>query len=272
MSNEAKVKRIWRGIELCVIFLLCALTLALDFFEIDYFQDDFYNGTIGKIIQQACGSVAAILLMRRLQIRLFGKITNWTYLIPCFIIAVDNFQFSAYFQGKMELIRTDVEDVLLFLVYCLFIGLFEELIFRGVLFSVFADLFSKDRKGFLMTYVVSSVVFGLSHLLNGFSGATILQVGYTTLTGGLFAFCLIKTKNIFCCAITHGVYNFCGLLFDVNGLGTGVVFDVGTVVTMLIVSVLVGVFVLYEVWKYSETERIELYQRLGVKIAKQKEE
>ena len=114
-----------------------------------------------------------------------------------------------------------------------------------------------------MTYVVSSVVFGLAHILNGVS----IQIAYTILTGGLFAFCLVKTKNIFCCAAVHAVYNFCGLLFD--EMGTGAVFDVGTAVTMLIVSVLVGIFVLWKVWTYSEEERTSLYQKLGV--VKQKE-
>ena len=95
----------------------------------------------------------------------------------------------------------------------------------------------------------------------------LVQVGYTILTGGLFAFCLIKTKNILCCAVVHAVYNFCGLLMGAEsalGLGTGVVFDLGTVITMLIVSVLVGGFILYKVFTYTEKERIELYAKLAV--------
>jgi hypothetical protein len=66
----------------------------------------------------------------------------------------------------------------------------------------------------------------------------------------------------------HAVYNFCGLLFGTEsnlGLGAGVVLDLGTAITMLIVSVLVGAFVLYKVFTYTEEERIELYQRLSVK-------
>ncbi len=249
---------------MCIV-LLCAVTLVMDFVKPSILSDGLKNRLLSKIIQQSCGSAAAILLMRRLKIKLFGKIEKWLYLIPCLIIAVDNFQFWSYFSGNMQLLRKGAADILLFAGYCLCIGLFEELVFRGILFSVFAGLFSKDRKGFLTTYVLSSVVFGLSHLLNGISGATILQVGYTVLTGGLFAFCLIKTKNILCSALVHGVYNFCGLLFDKNYLGSGVVFDLGTVLTMLIVSIAVGIFVLYKVWKYSEEERIELYRRLGLK-------
>ncbi len=256
-------KRIYNAVEITLILLFCLATIILDFIAIPYSANILHNRFLSKIIQQACGSIAAILLMRRLNIRLFGKVTNVIYLLPCMLIAIDNFQFYAYFSGKMQLLHTSTCDVLLFIGYCLCTGLFEEFVFRGVLFSVLAGLFSKDKKGFITTYVVSSVIFGIAHLFNGFSLATLLQVGYTVLTGGLFAFCLIKTKNIFCCALIHGVYNFCGLLFDKQGLGAGVVFDLGTAITMLIVSVGVGIFVLYKVFKFTETERIRLYARLG---------
>ncbi len=236
----------------------------LDFVEISFVASERKNYFIGKILQQCCGVIAALLLLWRLRIRLFGGIDKWVYLLPCLLVAVNNFQFSDYFNGKMELFNVEWVDFVLFGGYCLSVGLFEEFVFRGVLFALFATYFSNDKKGLRLTYLSSCVVFGLSHFLNGFSGATCLQVGYSVLTGGLFAFCLLKTKNLLCCGIIHGVYNFCGLLFDENGLGTGVVFDTGTIWSMFIVGVAVGVFVLYKVWKYSDNEREELYYRLGL--------
>lgn len=261
-GKERKSTRI--GIENAVIILFCALAALLDFVDISYVDDAFRNRMISKIVQQTCGSVAGVLLLLRLKVKLFQKPQQLLYLIPCMIVAIDNFQFSSCFNGKMELVRTGALDFSLFFAYCMLIGLFEELVFRGVLFSLLAGFFSQDHKGFLKTYIVSSVLFGAAHFFNGFSLGVLLQVGYTVLTGGLFAFCLIKTKNILCCAAVHGVYNFCGLLFDEQGLGSGVVFDVGTTVTMLIVGVSVGIFVLYKVWKYPEEERKELYIRLGI--------
>ncbi len=267
MQNQENRKRIWDRVEISIILVLCAVTVVLDFISLTPFRSEFYNRMLGKILQQGIGSVAVILLMLRLRLKLFQKPQNLLYMIPCLIIAIDNFQFSAYFNGKMELVRNSPTDFITFAVYCLLVGLFEECIFRGVIFSVLAGYFSKDRKGFLLTYVISSLIFGGAHLFNVLGGAgvgpTILQVGYTTLTGGLFAFALIKTKNILCAGFTHAVYNFFGLLFDVNGLGMGIVFDTGTVITMAIVSVFIGVFVLYSVWKYPENERKELYFRLG---------
>ena len=256
------------------IAVLCVVTVLLDFIEIAYSSDIFQNRMIGGIVQQACGGIAAILVMIRLKIKLFGKPQNWLYLIPGLVIAIDNFPFWSYFSGNMQFLSLKWTDYALFALYHLSIGVFEECIFRGIIFAVLAGSFSKDRKGFWQTYLCSSLIFGGAHLLNVFNGAgfgeTLLQVGYTILTGGLFAFAVIKTKNIFCTAVVHAIYNICGLLLSEQGLGTGIVFDAGTTVIMAIVSVIVGVFVLYHIWKISEEERSLLYVALGVNSKSEK--
>ncbi len=256
MENKQKI-----NLQRIAVFLFLVLFAVGEFIEISYVKDEFQNRMLSKIIQHAFGIVGVFLLVRSLDIKVFGKIENAWCLLPCFIVALDNFQWSAFFNGKMQLIHTDMRDFILFFLYCMTVGLLEELLFRGILFGLLAGFFSKDRKGFLITYTLSSVLFGVAHLFNGFSIGTLLQVGYTVLTGGLFAFCFVKTKNILCPAFIHGIYNFCGLLYDKQGLGMGVVFDMGTVLTMVIVSVLVGVFVLYEIWKYPEREREALYKK-----------
>lgn len=271
MQKTDRRNRIRNVVQIVFILALCAVVAALEFVCRTRLNSALRKTMLCKLIQQLCGGAAAILLMRRLNVRLFEKPQNWLYLIPCLIVAIDNFQFSAYFHGEMTLVQDKPTDILLFGGYCLSVGLFEECIFRGVVFALLADVFPHNKKGFLWTYFLSSVIFGVSHIFNGFSVGTLLQMGYCLLTGGLFAFCLIKTKNLLCCAFVHGVYNFCGTLFsefDVGkgfiGLGNGVVFDTGTVITMLIVGFLVGVFVLYKVFTYTEQERAVLYEKLGV--------
>ena len=274
MSENDTQKSIRNIIEIVIILFFCGLTLLFDYLKIDYVEHELRNKYISKIIQQGCGTIAAILLMVRLNIRLFGKPQHLLYMIPCLIIAIDNFQFSSYFKGRFELIHGEAIDIMLFALYCLSVGLFEECIFRGIILSVLAGVFSRDRKGFLFTYVVSSVVFGLAHIFNG----NLLQVGYTILTGGLFAFAVMKTKNIFCAAFVHALYNFGGLFFETaerfglgNGGGSYGMLDSGTVITMLIVCVMVGAFIVYSVWKYPEEEQMDLYKKLGVSMKKQEE-
>lgn len=255
--------------EIAIILIMCVTMLLFDAINVSFIKDVRRNSCLVGTMQQLCGSIAVILLMKRLKMHVFSKVENLLFLLPCLIIAIDNFPFYSYFSGNMQFIPFEIWDVLLFLCYCICIGVFEECVFRGILFSVLAEHFGNNRKGFLKTYVVSSLVFGLAHLFNLFAGAgigpTLLQVGYTILTGGLFCFAFIKTKNILCAAGVHAVYNFCGLLLSEQGIGTGIVFDLGTTLTMLIVSVLVGGFILYKVWKYPENERITLYERIGVR-------
>ena len=243
------------------VAVLCGIMAFLEFSSLRILSDEKQNEWLLKIPQQASGTIAVILLLYSMGVNLYGKPQKWLYLILCLLIAVNNFQWWAFFAGKMEFIRTGFVDITLFTMQCLFVGLFEELIFRGAVFSLLASIFSKDRKGLWLTYVVSSVIFAFAHIFNG----NFLQLGYTLLTGGLFAFVLIKTKNVLCCAFVHALYNWCGLLMD--QLGSGVVFDVGTCVLMAIIAVICGIFVLYSVYKYPEEERKDLYARLGVKQA-----
>jgi len=184
LQKKDKCKNIQKFFLIVFIALLCVVTIVLDVL-LSVCVFGFYVRIALKTIQQLCGATVGIFLLHHLNIKLFKSAQNLVYLIPCLIIAIDNFQFSAFFSGKMQLIRKDAIDFLLFFFSCMAIGLFEEIIFRGVVFSVLANKFSKDHKGFLQTYVVSSLLFGLAHLFNGFSLGTLLQVGYTVLTGGL---------------------------------------------------------------------------------------
>lgn len=266
------MKKIIKYGKYALIAVLCIAMLLFEFIpelkNVLFTQDQVYNRLISLSIPLMLGGMAVWLISAELGMKLFGKPEKLWVFLPALIIALDNFPWLAYFADKMTLVHTQPLHFVLFSVYCLLVGFFEEVLFRGILFSLIASLFQPTKKGFLLTYVVSSVAFGLVHLLNIFSGggAAVLQAGYSILTGGLFAFVLIKTKNILFPAIIHAVYNFCGLLFTSEvGLGAGSVIDVPTGIMMAVISVLVGAFVLYSVWKTSETEIRELYVRLGVK-------
>lgn len=255
----------------CIVASLSIGTVVFTLFPLQCFQESWRNKWLSDIIQQTIGISAVLLLVKRFKIRLFCRIERWIFILPCIIIAVNNFPFFAYFSGKMQLYTNELLDFVLFGLHCISVGLFEEVVFRGVIFYFLASYFSKDKKGLIKTVVFSSILFGVSHLLNIFAGAnvgaTLLQVGYTVLTGGLFAFAFIQTKNILIPAFIHATYNFCGLLFEIparGGLGTGVVFDVGTICTMATVCVVVGVIIMYYLVKYPENERKTLYNRLSV--------
>lgn len=255
-----------------LIFLCCLIMLLFEVIpnwkSLSITSDKVYNRLISQCIPMIAGGIAVTLISRGLGLRLFAKPYCLWALLPAVIIALDNFPWLAYFAGKMTLIYTQPLHFLLFALYCILVGLFEEILFRGIFFALFAAFFEKSHKGLLYTYVVSSLVFGGVHLFNVFyaGGGAVLQAGYSVLTGGLFAFVFIKTKNILFSAVIHALYNFCGTLFTSElGLGLGSIIDAPTAIMMTVISVIIGSYVLYSVWKTSEIERNTLYKRLGVK-------
>lgn len=250
--------------------ILCVATVLLDFWEITYTPIPLYNRLISATLPLVAGFGAVAILAYRCGVKIFSRPERLWYLLPCLFIAVNNFPFISCFSGNMHLQDgVDATAWMLFIGYCLFTGLFEEFVFRGVVFPLVAERLPDTKKGLFLAVLFSSVVFGLSHLFNLFMGAdpfsTLLQVGYSTLTGGMFTFALIQTKSIFSCVLLHAIYNFCGLLFSTQGLGTGVVFDLPTGIMMAVGAILVGIFVVYKTWNYPDDERTRLYGILHVK-------
>lgn len=269
MENSSK-KGQKSGVILSVAtILVCVLLLVYGLFSPQLLTDKTQNFWLNAIIQQTLGIIAVILLMLRLNVRLFAKPQKLWVLLPCLLVAVDNFQFYSYFSGNMSFARTSFWDITLYTLYNVTTGVFEEGVFRGIIFALLASRFGENKKGLIKTFVLSSVIFALSHLFNLVQGAdvgaTLLQVGYTLLTGGLFAFIVIQTHNVLLAGLIHGIYNACGQLMDNRvGLGTGVVFDAGTAVIMAIVGVSAAVYVLYSLYKLKDSDITLLYQKLGV--------
>lgn len=253
---------------------MCVLTVGLlliEFFSPAYAPDALRNAWIGHILRNLCGIGIALGFAYLLKIKLFQRPICATCVILCLMVAINNFPLISALRGNMQMARKQAVDVILFAVYCLSIGLCEELIFRGILFTTFADTFSKDKKGLIKAYILSSVLFGVLHILNVFYGAgffpTVLQVVYSTLTGGLFCFVFIKTGNVLCAAFIHAVYNFCGLFFEnANqlGLGLGIIWDKWTIALMILVYAIGGVYVIYSLCKYTVDEQKSLYKRLNI--------
>lgn len=85
------------------------------------------------------------------------------------------------------------------------IGFIEEVIFRGFLFKMMA----KDNVK--LAIVVSSITFGIGHIVNLFNGAdlvpTLMQIGYATAIGYLFAVIFHKSRSLIPCIVAHSLNN-----------------------------------------------------------------
>jgi membrane protease YdiL (CAAX protease family) len=83
----------------------------------------------------------------------------------------------------------------------IFIGLLEELIYRGYIQKRINELTKYKFVGVL----IAAALFGLSHIING----AWIQVGFAFLIGGLFGFCreYLKNCSLLSVVLAHGVYD-----------------------------------------------------------------
>ncbi len=98
-------------------------------------------------------------------------------------------------------------ETVLYMLSMICVGFLEEMIFRGFLFQAMA------KDGVKSAIIVSSVTFGIGHIVNLFNGSgaevlpNILQVIYAIAIGFTFVMIYCKTKSLVICIITHSVFN-----------------------------------------------------------------
>ena len=87
------------------------------------------------------------------------------------------------------------------------VGFLEEMIFRGLLFQAMA------RDGVKSAVIVSSITFGIGHIVNLFNGSgaellpNLLQVMYAVAIGFAFVMIYCRTRSLMPCIIVHSVFN-----------------------------------------------------------------
>ncbi len=170
-------------------------------------------------------------------------------LVLSFAVALNNLPISCLLSGAAT-VTAGGDAVLALALSCLATALFEELLFRFFLFRLMLDRFGLSRRGRLAAVLLSSAVFGLSHLFNlaaGASpGATLLQVGYSFLVGCLCAALCLLYGRLSLAVAFHAVYNFCGYL--VPRLGQGPLYDAPTVAVTVLLALACGGCLLWAVF------------------------
>lgn len=98
-------------------------------------------------------------------------------------------------------------ETILYIISMFAVGFLEEVIFRGLLFKAMC------KDGVRPAIIVSSITFGIGHIVNLINGSgvdllgNLLQVGYAVAVGFLFTMIFYKTKSLISCIITHSVLN-----------------------------------------------------------------
>lgn len=128
-------------------------------------------------------------------------------------------------------------NILNLILYCLLIGISEELLCRGWIQNSFLKRFGKSEKGAFLSILFASLVFGFIHITNIFAGNTILetvaQVLQTTSLGFLFGAIYYKSGNIWTPIILHATYDFSIMIAEVGAFKDCVILDNPTFLSTL---------------------------------------
>lgn len=152
----------------------------------------------------------------------FGK--SLLIMLPCFVVTICNPPILGLLTGEASIDYSGslAFGIAVFAVQCIAVATFEEFAFRGVVLLAIMERRRKTNLDIFVSILLSSAVFGVTHLLNvignwGSIGAVLLQICYSFLIGGMCAFVLIKTANIWLCVLLHSTFNFCGTLVQTFG-------------------------------------------------------
>ena len=218
---------------------------------------------IDSVITRLVGGVAIACLLPTLGYKVFNKPSGFAVLsvLPCFAAVICNPPLIGLISGDAEIIYGEGYRFLLFAAECFATGIFEELLFRAILFPAILEKRRQTSVKIFLSVIVSSAIFALVHLLNLFAGAGFgsiaMQIGYSFLIGGLCSFVLLKTGNIAFCVLLHATFNFTGTL--VERLGTGGWGGWLTAIITLVVALPVAVYVVYSLIKIPTETTDKLY-------------
>ncbi len=167
--------------------------------------------------------------------------------LPALLVAVNNAPIIALANGQMQVVATPSQTALYFL-FCLSVGVFEEVIFRGIIFPLSLMATKKTKFNVFWAVALSSCVFAVVHVVNLFSGSSVgavaLQVGYTFLIGAMCAISLCITGNLFVCILLHTVYDLGGMLITAK-IAVGYQWNTPTIIITAVLGIIVCGYMLF---------------------------
>jgi membrane protease YdiL (CAAX protease family) len=128
------------------------------------------------------------------------KAKNMLFYIPILIMLTANLWYGLT-------LNYGVIETIFYVLTMLFVGLLEEIIFRGLLFN------GMKQDSLKAAIIVSSITFGMGHIINLFNGSgmqlisNLLQVVYATAAGFMFVMIYYKSGSLLLCIASHGLFN-----------------------------------------------------------------
>jgi len=142
-----------------------------------------------------------------------GILFGWLFII----VGVYNFMLSSVNFVKSSISFPSIEKIVFYTLIMFCIGIFEEVLFRGIILNNMLNKWGDNKTGIIKSVVLSSLIFGLGHFVNlvvfpALIIRTISQIVYTSLHGILYAGIYLRSKNIWAVIILHAVFDWLVLI------------------------------------------------------------
>lgn len=214
-----------------VIFsiLVMIFSIGITFIPLDAFLFQDLNRQAAEyasgMVEQTFVSMLLILLLMKLQLLeaagIHGRIRQlwlvWPMLLIAFLDALE------LLDGTVRIDMSHKMTVILYILVYLTTGLFEEILCRGLIQTVFLQKWGHTKKGIYFSVILSSLLFGMCHLIHFFLGhatllASVTQVIYATFIGVFMSACMLRNESIIPIIIVHGIVDITG---DLNEIAIG---------------------------------------------------
>ncbi len=160
-------------------------------------------------------------------------------IFPFLLVVINNFPIVSILSNKV--IFNSNNDTIKWICYALAVlggVLIEEITFRGLILPTVYRHFRFNKNCIFLTVIVQSGLFAIVHLVNLFSGSSILpvlmQIGYSFLIGAMCGIAFIKTGNFYFTIVLHFIFNFGGLLYDYDMISGSIWIPASIIVTLVI--------------------------------------
>ena len=194
------MSKAFKKYELLYCMLLIILYIIINSFCIQNYGLVDYRSVIMNTIF-SIGLIILMIILKRISYYGLIKVINskkYLYFIPLILIVSVNL-----WNGIN--INNSKTEIVFYILNMINIGFIEEIIFRGFLFKMMA------RDNVKSAMIVSSITFGIGHIINLFNGAdlflTMIQVCYAISIGYLFVIIFYKSESLIPCIITHCLVN-----------------------------------------------------------------
>lgn len=223
--------KIFEKYETLFCILLIIVYIIVNSFCIQNFGIEHYRSAIINTMF----SIFLIVLIKMLKRTSYYGLTkvrnlkDYLYFMPLLLIVSVN-----VWNGIN--INNSTSEIIFYILTMINVGFIEEVIFRGFLFKMM------EKDNVKSAIIVSSVTFGMGHIINLLNGAellpTLMQICYAISIGYLFVIIFHKSKSIVPCIITHSLVNSLSIFNATNN--TSYVLSIFLIVVPLIYAIYIN--------------------------------